>query len=327
MATLAQIQEIFLSFLNPWQFMFFAASWFPGTVVRLVRDGKFGVLLSPSQLKDAWFSNFWDWFAPRLRLNAGPRVIPLLEGRTTGGRIVEEPVGPGIGGTVIEIGAGSGNWVDIFSNKHLVQQQGQIAGAAAEVSSSGAEAVETGGTATQRGGGGGEKGPTKSAREAITRVYGVEPNRDQHTSLRRKVKEAGLEGVYTIVPVGIEDLDNPAKWDGKVEKGSADCIVSILCLCSIPEPRENLRELYGYLKKGGRWYVYEHVKRDEGWGMRAYQAFVNIAWPHFLGGCQLCRPTEQWLREAGPWEKIDVGHPLDEQWHHTLPHILGVFTK
>ncbi|KAK7923009.1 S-adenosyl-L-methionine-dependent methyltransferase [Apiospora marii] len=321
MAIFAQLHEILLSLINPWQFMFLAASFFPGTIVRLVRDRKFGVLLSPSQLKDAWFSNFWDWFAPNLRLNAGVRVIPLLEGRTTGGRVVEEPVGPGIGGTVIEIGAGSGNWVDVFSDKYLQPV------AAAEGGSSGAEVAEAaaGTTATQRGGDTQKK--RKSAREPVTHVYGVEPNRDQHVSLRRKVKEAGLEGVYEIVPVGIEDLGDAAKWGGRVEKGSVDCIVSVLCLCSIPAPRDNVRELYGYLKKGGRWYVYEHVRRDEGLGMRAYQAFVNLFWPHFLGGCQLCRPTEQWLREAGPWEKIDVGHPEDEQWHHTLPHILGVFTK
>ncbi|KAK8125599.1 methyltransferase [Apiospora kogelbergensis] len=326
MALLAQIQEIFLSLINPWQFMYLAASWFPGTVIRLVRDRKFGVLLSPSQLKDIWFSNFWDWFAPRLRLNAGVRVIPLLEGRTTGGLVVEEPAGPGIGGTILELGAGNGNWVDIFSDKYL--EQSRAGGAATADGSSGVEVVDTT-LATHRGGGAGseKKENKKNAREPVTRVYGVEPNRDLHANLRRKAKEAGLEGVYEIVPVGIEDLDNPAKWGGKVEKGSVDCIVSILCLCSIPEPRDNIRELYGYLKKGGRWYVYEHVRRDEGWGMRAYQSFVNLFWPHFLGGCQLCRPTEQWLREAGPWEKIDVGHPLEEEWHHTLPHILGVFTK
>lgn len=267
MAILAQLQEILLSFINPWQFMFMAASWFPGTIARLVRDGKFGVLLSPSQLKDAWFSNFWDWFAPNLRLKAGVRVIPLLEGRTTGGRVVEEPVGPGIGGTVIEIGAGSGNWVDIFSDKYL--QPTVAAAAEGGGSSSGAEVVGT--VATQRGGEGEKKKTKRSAREPVTRVYGVEPNRDQHASLRRKVKEAGLEGVYEIVPVGIEDLGDVAKWGGRVEKGGVDCIVSVLCLCSIPALRENIRELFGYLKKGGRWYVYEHVRRDEGWGMRAYQ--------------------------------------------------------
>jgi hypothetical protein len=47
----------------------------------------------------------------------------------------------------------------------------------------------------------------------------------------------------------------------------------VMCLCSIPEPRRNMAQLYGYLKPGGRWYVYEHVKcfREQGWGMRLYQ--------------------------------------------------------
>ncbi|KAG4218079.1 hypothetical protein PC116_g33441, partial [Phytophthora cactorum] len=161
----------------------------------------------------------------------------------------------------------------------------------------------------------------------ITRVYGVEPNRDQHPALRRAIAKAGLEDVYRIVPVGIEDLDDATKWDGRVEKGSVDCIVSILCLCSIPDPEKNIGELYQYLKKGGRWYVYEHVRCEHSWYMRAYQGLLNLFWPHMIGGCQLNRQTEKTLREAGPWEKIDVGQPPIEPWYQVVPHILGVFTK
>lgn len=90
-------------------------------------------------------------------------------------------------------------------------------------------------------------------------------------TVRKHIAEAGLEDVYEIVPVGIEDLNNPSKWGGIVEKESVDCIVSILCLCSIPEPEKNMKELYGYLKKGGRWYIYEHVRLDGNWGLRTYQ--------------------------------------------------------
>ena len=46
-----------------------------------------------------------------------------------------------------------------------------------------------------------------------------------------------------------------------------------------------------------------------------------------LGGCQLCRPTIKWLKEAGPWQNVDVGQPSQEQWFHCVPHQLGVFTK
>jgi len=108
---------------------------------------------------------------------------------------------------------------------------------------------------------------------AIEKVYGVEPGLESHPGLRRRAKEAGLEGVYEILPVGIEDISK-VSVDGAsfVEKGSVDCIVSLLCLCSIPEPEKNIKELYGYLKEGGRWYVFEHVVVDEAnWPMRAYQ--------------------------------------------------------
>ncbi|KAL1864902.1 hypothetical protein Daus18300_007469 [Diaporthe australafricana] len=107
----------------------------------------------------------------------------------------------------------------------------------------------------------------------ITRIYGVEPNTDIHAALRKNVAAAGLQDTYQVVPHGIEDL---AK-SGSVPKESVDCIVSILCLCSIPDPDHNIKELYGYLKPGGRWYVYEHVRceserlRECGLFMRIYQ--------------------------------------------------------
>ncbi|KAI3396913.1 hypothetical protein diail_11526 [Diaporthe ilicicola] len=163
----------------------------------------------------------------------------------------------------------------------------------------------------------------------ITKIYGVEPNADVHAALRKNVAAAGLQDTYQVVPHGIEDLAR----SGRVPKESVDCIVSILCLCSIPDPGYNIKELYGYLKPGGRWYVYEHVRceserlRECGLSMRVYQAFVNIFWPRVIGGCQLCRNTPKMLREAGPWTKIDLEQPDGEPWYHPLPHILGVLTK
>ncbi|KAH6652975.1 methyltransferase [Truncatella angustata] len=293
MSFLTHLYEVLSGLLDPWIFMGLSGSWIPQTVTTLIKTRQIDVLLSPSKFQDAWFGNFWGWAGPNVKLGAEKRVIPLLEGRTKGGQIVQYPTGPGIEGVCIEIGAGSGFWVDIFSNKHLDK------------------------TATGQ----------ESARKKVTRVYGVEPNRDQHVKLRQHIAQAGLEDVYEIVPVGIEDLNDPSKWGSKVEKESVDCIVSILCLCGIPQPQDNLKEIYGYLKKGGRWYVYEHVRADRNWGIRIYQAFVNLFWPNFLGGCQLCRPTEQWLREVGPWAKIDVGQPVDEPWYQVVPHMLGVYTK
>ena len=119
----------------------------------------------------------------------------------------------------------------------------------------------------------------------------MEPNPDSHAALSNRVQELGLEGVYEVLPVGIQDVSKVKLSNGTIEKGSVDCIVSILCLCSIPEPEKNIAELYGYLKKGGRWYLYEHVKIQQGWFMRGYQGMFF----RFLFEC--VRKREMVLRD------------------------------
>ncbi|EJT46923.1 hypothetical protein A1Q1_04315 [Trichosporon asahii var. asahii CBS 2479] len=90
----------------------------------------------------------------------------------------------------------------------------------------------------------------------VDRVYGVEPNPDLHPGLLASVKKAGLQGKYEVVPVGIEDLRKAS-----IPKGSIDSIVTLLCLCSIPEPERNIRELYEYLRPGGHCVSLVRAKR------------------------------------------------------------------
>lgn len=183
-----------------------------------------------------------------------PQQLSLLEGRTSKGHVLASPTGPdaGVAGVVLEVGPGSGLWVDVFSARH------------------------------GRGDQAGDDAQSSSARGKITRVYGVEPNASHHAALRRAVEAAGLQDVYEIVPVGIEDLSSTSasasaavgarkKWEGSIEPGSVDCVVTILCLCSIPDPEQHIRELYELLRPGGRWYVYEHVRCRYSWYMRVYQ--------------------------------------------------------
>ncbi|KAK4237768.1 S-adenosyl-L-methionine-dependent methyltransferase [Achaetomium macrosporum] len=160
---------------------------------------------------------------------------------------------------------------------------------------------------------------------AVRKVYAVEPNAAVHGLLRQQIAAAGLEETYEVVPVGIENL----AVSGRVPRESVDCIVTIMCLCSIPEPRYNIQQLYGYLKPGGRWYVYEHVKCFEcqGRGIGLYQAFLNLFWPQFIGGCEMRRDTAKWLREAGPWSEVDLCQLEGEPWYFTMPHIIGILTK
>ncbi|KAF9880728.1 hypothetical protein CkaCkLH20_01770 [Colletotrichum karsti] len=295
MLSLSESVDLFWGLVGPWTFLWNAFTFLPGTIIRLVRAGDYGRLLSLSRFRDAWFGAFWGWWGPKIRVGNGDRMVALLEGRVSNARVVEEAVHPPVSGVVLEVGPGSGLWVDLFAKSRPATAAGEVL--------------------------------RRKIADGVTRVYGVEPNTEAHPVLKQRVAEAGLEGTYEIVPAGIESLNDPTVWEGKIEKGSVDCIFSILCLCSIPEPEKNIPELYSYLKKGGRWYVYEHVQVSYNWPLRLYQRLVNLVWPRALNGCELCRDTRKTLMNAGPWDKVDVAQPPIEPWYQIVPHIFGTFTK
>ncbi|KAF2020974.1 methyltransferase [Aaosphaeria arxii CBS 175.79] len=294
MGLLDEMMVIFWAMVGPWQFMYMALSFLPPTVRDLVSAGQYQILFSISKFKHAWFTRFWNFWGPRIRVGRGPLITALFEGRVSGGVEVEKPVVPPVGGVILDIGPGPGFWVDLYAKAKVpANDEGNL---------------------RHRGRGASE-----------LKIYGVEPNPDAHPSLRKHVHDAGLDDNYQIVPVGIQSLSTAA--GAQIEKGSVDCIVSLLCLCSIPDPEANIAELYQLLKKGGRWYMFEHVQVTRSWPGRLYQAFLNLFWPHVLGGCELCRNTEKTLRQAGPWDKFDVHAPADEVWCTSLPHIMGTLTK
>ncbi|KAN0108741.1 S-adenosyl-L-methionine-dependent methyltransferase [Hyaloscypha variabilis] len=115
-------------------------------------------------------------------------------------------------------------------------------------------------------------------KEKIERIYGVEPNVECHGRLREKIAATGLQDIYVIVPVGVEDLEQWAKKEGKgnLGKGSVDSVVTVFCLCSVPQPKRMIKDLYGYLKEGGNWIVYEHVIQKENRFLVWYQGKCPI---------------------------------------------------
>lgn len=224
--------------------MSISVRYIPSTISSLISQSDYGTLFSPSGFNDAWFGNFWAFIGPQVKTNSEKRVLPLLEGRVSEGQVRDEVVGKPVEGVVLEIGAGSGMWADVFAK---VNTTGEDEGAARR---------------------------RKGAAPGLKRVYGIEPNPTSAAALRQRVKDVGLQDTYEVVPVGIQQINDPTAWDGRIEPGSVDCIVTILCLCSIPEPEKNIKYLYDCLKKGGRWYAYEHVQVDAqkgGYLLRIYQ--------------------------------------------------------
>jgi hypothetical protein len=52
-----------------------------------------------------------------------------------------------------------------------------------------------------------------------------------------------------------------------------------------------------------------------------------LVWPHFFGGCDICRPTDEWLMQAGEWDEVDLRAGVGEGKYDTMPHVVGTLTK
>ena len=93
-------------------------------------------------------------------------------------------------------------------------------------------------------------------KEQVTKIYAVETNRGQHVGLLQAAQEAGLSD-------RLEALDQPLELlrdHSDLQHGTIDTIVTIQVLCSVDDQDRLIKELYNYLKPGGQWIVYEHVK-------------------------------------------------------------------
>lgn len=99
---------------------------------------------------------------------------------------------------------------------------------------------------------------TNDRNQNISKLYLVEPNTDFHPVLQRRVRELGLEGKCQTVK-GVEDLENMG-----MQKGTVDTICTVHVLCSVKSPEPLIKSLHAYLKPGGQWLVYEHVKASNG---------------------------------------------------------------
>ncbi|KAK0774932.1 hypothetical protein LTR91_008391 [Friedmanniomyces endolithicus] len=158
----------------------------------------------------------------------------------------------------------------------------------------------------------------------ITKIYGVEPNVGMHGELRANAVKAGLGEVYEVIGCGAQELGTK----GGIGVGSVDTIITVQCLCSIPTPERIIKELYPLLKPGGKWLVYEHIRtKYQGDFVAHWQRAINTVWPHFFDGCDITRPTDEWLLQAGEWEEVNLRSGAGEGKYDTVPHTIGTLTK
>lgn len=180
---------------------------------------------------------------------------------------------------------------------------------------------------------------------AISALYGAEPCKSLHGEIRAKAAAEGISAKYHILPTGVAASELlPAlratgtgvadSYDADARAGIFDTILCVRVLCSVPEMKRTVAELYGLLKPGGRLLVTEHVvnpwRRAKGSLIaRVAQAvYQALGWSLLVGDCCLDRDTETALRAAadvdGGWESVEL--ETNFEWS-ALPYISGTLVK
>ncbi|KAF2749045.1 hypothetical protein M011DRAFT_466162 [Sporormia fimetaria CBS 119925] len=169
----------------------------------------------------------------------------------------------------------------------------------------------------------------------ITAIYGAEPTADLHEGLRKNAEKTGLGQKYHVLRCGGEPeslypaLHKAGVLNPEAAAATFDEICCIRVLCGVPEPAKTIRGLYALLKPGGRLVVCEHVvnpwKTEGRFVARALQWVYSVmGWPFFMGGCELQRDTEDYLRRGGVWKRVSLGYVEPET---TIPFIVGELIK
>lgn len=106
-----------------------------------------------------------------------------------------------------------------------------------------------------------------------------------------------------------------------------------MCLCSIPTPEKVISALYPLLKSGGTMLIFEHVASDHPIPHFAQTAYTIGGWRYIMDGCELNRPTGQYLLQSGKiqgrkgWKEVELQNLPGEGWWSLIPHIVGKLVK
>jgi ubiquinone/menaquinone biosynthesis C-methylase UbiE len=124
---------------------------------------------------------------------------------------------------------------------------------------------------------------------SVREVLAVEPER----YLRERAQRAAAAAK---VPISVEPGDAD-RLPG--EAATFDAGVVALVLCTVPDQRSALAELFRVIRPGGELRFYEHVLADNRLEARFQRIADATLWPHVAGGCHLARDTASAIQQAG----------------------------
>ncbi|THX82508.1 hypothetical protein D6D08_04761 [Aureobasidium pullulans] len=160
--------------------------------------------------------------------------------------------------------------------------------------------------------------------EAVTRVYGIEPNGTFIPILAAKAAALPeLKDKYTIIHAAFENVE--ILEDYGVVEGSVDTVVCMQVLCSVDNLPTTCKSIHALLKPGGHLLFWEHQNSSDmltNWMQRIW----NLVRRPLMGGCYLDRDIESAISKAGEWEVVEMGRDGVEGYD-LMPRTWGCLRK
>jgi ubiquinone/menaquinone biosynthesis C-methylase UbiE len=152
--------------------------------------------------------------------------------------------------------------------------------------------------------------------EHIQKIVTVDPNPGMNKKLQRRIDQTGIEVDKQII--SSESLP--------FDEGAFDCVVSTITLCSIPDVKQAMSELFRVLKPAGRILFLEHgISPDTRVAQR--QRRFNWLQRLFADGCTLTLDVPE-LIASQPFSSVEIDNFYMEETPKTHGYMYrGMATK
>lgn len=128
----------------------------------------------------------------------------------------------------------------------------------------------------------------------VRRIVTADPNPGMNRKLQRRIDETGIDVDKRIISSESLPFDND----------TFDCVVSTLTLCSIPDVRRAMAELFRVLKPGGRILFLEHGISPDA-RVASWQRRLNWLQRRFADGCTLTLDVPA-LLATQPFDAVQI---------------------
>ena len=124
--------------------------------------------------------------------------------------------------------------------------------------------------------------------EKVEMVWGLEPSEGMRRIAQKNLARAPFEVQWLGLPGEEIPLDD----------ASVDTVLLTFTLCTIPDWRRALEQMRRVLRPDGQLLFCEHGRAPDA-GVQRWQDRINPLWRRICGGCNINRPIDRYLCEAG----------------------------